>query len=329
LHFPPSESDLPVAEGEEEVDKFIELNPYLIPELDMKVQEIFVSTVNHGRWDISLRQNVDDFNNPYTLIKINDADSKASYINGDVWWRYSNDRHVTEIKNMRINSYDLAATQKAFRQPEAVESKKARFIADVNWQGTPLFFNFKTLSGQVDIKIKDGVFVNENAGAINAFGVLNVDSITRRLKLDFSDLYQEGVAFDIMKAKVDIRNGLMKFKEPLWVDGPSAKFQLSGTTNLVTGELDQKLIVTFPITSSLPLVAVLAGFTPQVAGAIYITEKLIGEELEKFSSASYTLKGNWSQPELKIDQAFDNEVDGQESRGLGDRILDIFGLGDD
>ena len=47
------------------MDKFIDLNPYLIPELDMKVEEIFASTVNHGRWDISLRQNIDDFNNHY------------------------------------------------------------------------------------------------------------------------------------------------------------------------------------------------------------------------------------------------------------------------
>ena len=89
------------------------------------------------------------------------------------------------------------------------------------------------------------------------------------------------------------------------------------------------MIVTFPITSSLPVVAVLAGLAPPIAGAIYVTEKLIGEELEKFTSASYTITGTLEDPKLKIDQAFDNELEGKETRSFSNRFLDIFGLGDD
>jgi uncharacterized protein YhdP len=74
-------------------------------------------------------------------------------------------------------------------------------------------------------------------------------------------------------------------------------------------------------------VAVLAGFAPQIAGAIYVTEKLIGEELEQFTSASYTVSGTIEDPDMKIDQAFDNTLEGKESRSFKDRVLDIFGLG--
>ena len=87
--------------------------------------------------------------------------------------------------------------------------------------------------------------------------------------------------------------------------------------------------MTFPIASSLPLVAVLAGLAPTIAGAIYVTEKLIGEELEKFTSASYSVTGTIENPKLTIEQAFDNELEGEKSRSIGNRILDIFGLGDD
>ena len=147
--------------------------------------------------------------------------------------------------------------------------------------------------------------------------------------LDFSDLYESGVAFDLMKSRLSIEDGLITFVEPLWIDGPSAKFQTRGTVNLVTEELDQQLIVTFPITSSLPLVAVLAGLAPQVAASIYVTEKLIGEELEQFTSARYNVSGTITEPKMKIDQAFNNELEGKESKSFTDRILNIFGIGDD
>ena len=149
------------------------------------------------------------------------------------------------------------------------------------------------------------------------------------MQLDFSDLYEQGVVFDVLKTRLSFDNGIATFVDSLWIDGPSAKFQSSGQVNFNTEEIDQKLVVTFPITSSLPLVAVLAGLAPQIAGAIYVTEKLIGEELEQFTSASYTVSGTIENPKMKIDQAFDNELEGKESRSFKNRFLDIFGLGDD
>lgn len=137
------------------------------------------------------------------------------------------------------------------------------------------------------------------------------------------------MAFDVLRTRLVIENGLITFADPILIDGPSAKFQSTGWVDMNTEELKQKLIVTFPITTSLPLVAVLAGFAPQVAGAIYVTEKLIGEELERFSSASYTVDGTIQNPKMTLDRAFDNDIKGKESRSFKNRFLDIFGLGDD
>jgi uncharacterized protein YhdP len=116
------------------------------------------------------------------------------------------------------------------------------------------------------------------------------------------------------------------------MDGPGGKFLTSGSTNLNTETLDMKLAVTFPVSSTLPMVALLAGLAPPVAASIYVTEKLIGDELARFTSASYDLKGTWEKPDLKINQAFDDKVDGKKSRSLLERfksIFYIFGGGDD
>jgi len=327
IHMPITEND-PNKDikfgAKETVDPLAAFDPKWIPSLDMKVKEVFLGTSNFGRWDMTMRQQ-----ELFTQIQVKDSFSKSMVMKGDINWSKDDDGHKTHLNLFRMSSKNLGDAQRAFRKAASIEAEKSRFDVDVHWQGSPAGFNYGSLNGFAKINIKDGVLVSDNAGALKAFGVLNFNSISRRLQLDFSDLYEEGVVFDILKTRLSFENGISTFADPLLIDGPSAKFQASGLINFNTDEIDQKLVVTFPITSSLPLVAVLAGLAPQIAGAIYVTEKLIGEELEQFTSASYAVTGTIENPKMEIDSAFDNEFDGKESRSFKDRFLDIFGLGDD
>ncbi|MFT4777308.1 MAG: hypothetical protein ACI9B7_001687 [Oleispira sp.] len=306
------------------LDPLQNFDPTLIPDIDVKVAEVFLGTNNYGRWDMTTRQEYG-----LTRIHVKDSLMKNLTIKGDVDWRKDGQGHSTHLNLLRIQSENLGDSQRAFRKVASIEAKNTNIDVDLKWQGSPLGFNYESLNGLAKVSIKKGLLVSDNTGALKAFGVLNFNSISRRLQLDFSDLYESGVAFDILKTRLSLTNGIATFVDPLLINGPSAKFQSSGTINLNNEKIDQKLVVTFPITSSLPLVAVLAGFAPQIAGAIYVTEKLIGEELEQFTSASYTVTGTIEDPKMKIDQAFDNELEGKESRSFKNRFLDIFGLGDD
>lgn len=326
IHMPVSanaEEDIRFG-GEGTVDTLVDFDPAWIPRLDLKVAEVYLGTSNFGRWDLSIRQ-IDAI----TKITVHDSDSKHLTMKGDIDWSKDENGHKTHLNLFRISSKNLGDAQRAFRKVASVESSNAKFDLDLTWQGSPVAFNYASLNGLAKVSIKEGLLASDNAGALRAFGVLNFASISRRLKLDFSDLYEQGVAFDVLRTRLVIEDGLITFADPILIDGPSAKFQSTGWVNMNTEELNQKLIVTFPITTSLPLVAVLAGFAPQVAGAIYVTEKLIGEELERFTSASYTVDGTIQNPKMTLDKAFDNDVKGKESRSFKNRFLDIFGLGDD
>jgi uncharacterized protein (TIGR02099 family) len=304
------------------IDPLQKIDPLLIPSIDMKVAEVFLGASNFGRWDMTLRQE-----EGLTRIHVKDSLTKHLTIKGDIDWRKNAQGHSTHLNLLRIQSESLGNSQRAFRKVASIEAKNTKIDVDLTWQGSPAGFNYNTLNGLAKVSIKKGLLINDNTGALKAFGVLNFNSISRRLQLDFSDLYESGVVFDILKTRMSFKDGVATLVDPLWIDGPSAKFQSSGTVNFNTDAINQKLVITFPITSSLPLVAVLAGLAPQIAGAIYVTEKLIGEELEQFTSASYTVSGTIEDPEMKIDQAFDNTLEGKESRSFKDRVLDIFGLG--
>jgi len=302
-------------------DALKEMVPGDLLPMTLNMKEFFIGSRNFGRWNMSSKPVEEGI-----AVSILDSDLKGLKLTGDFRWLLHDGKHETRIDLLNIKSRNLARVQKAFRQEVILEGDKMSTAARFSWQGSPMAFNTQTLDGLVSLKVENGTWKTEGAGALKAFGALNFSSISRRLKLDFSDLYQTGLAFDVMRAKANIEKGVLTFAEPLMVDGPGAKFLASGSTNLNDESLDMKFAVTFPVTDTLPLVAVLAGFAPQVAGAIYVTEKLIGDELEQFTSASYDVRGTWNKPDMNIRGAFDNEVDGKRVRSFKERFLSIFGL---
>lgn len=306
------------------VDPMAEFIPADVSAMDITIQELYYGTRNFGRWQATTRPIPSGLS-----LQVLDSDMKGIKLQGTLDWVLREGQHATRMTEFDVSASKVADIQRAFRLQPVVEGDRLTGKFSLDWIGSPAGFDTETLNGKANFRITDGRVNAEGAAALKAFGALNFNSIFRRLRLDFSDLVGSGLAFDTMKGAASIEQGVLTLSEPITVDGPGGKFLTSGMTNLNTTELDMKLAVTFPVTNTLPLVAVLAGFAPPVAASIYVTERLIGDELERFTSASYTISGTWEEPDVKLNKAFDNDVEGKKSRGFMDRVLSIFGLGGD
>ena len=305
-------------------DPLEDVLPTDVVAMDVELQELYMGTRNLGYWQLNSRP-------LHNGVRVNflNTDMKGLHITGPMDWTWQNGVHHTDISGLELRATNVEEVQKAFRQQAIVKGKEMDSQVNLGWAGSPLGFNTQTLNGNIAMRVKDGSVDLEGAAAMRAVGALNVNSIFRRLRLDFTDVVNSGMAFDTLKGKADIVDGVMTLTEPVTLEGPGGKLLIAGMTDLNTGELDMKLAVTFPITGTLPLVAVLAGFAPPVAASIYVTERLVGDELERFTSASYSIKGTVSQPDVQLNKAFDNSVEGKTSRSFLDRFLSIFGLKND
>ncbi|MCL4748390.1 MAG: hypothetical protein KJZ83_23700, partial [Burkholderiaceae bacterium] len=67
---------------------------------------------------------------------------------------------------------------------------------DLNWRGSPLAIDYPSLAGEMKIKLGKGQFLKTDPGIAKLIGVLNLQSLPRRLTLDFRDVFAEGFAFD-------------------------------------------------------------------------------------------------------------------------------------
>lgn len=311
---------------EPQQDLFTGLDPSQIPAMNLKVDEIFVGPTNYGRWSLNL-----DSDEQHIFVNNIDGFIKKLSVKGSAQWQKArSDQVQLTAVDLKLTSNDVEGMQAAWRAKPVMDADSAEAQLIVNWQGSPLQFNNETLNGSASIRLRDGLFMETgDTGALNAFGILNFAAIGRRLRLDFSDLYESGIHFDSVDAKANIDNGVIKIVDTLDINGPSADFSASGTVNLNSKELNQQLSVTFPVTSSLPFVAILAGFAPPVAASLFFGEKIVGDEIEKFTSATYDVKGTWDKPKLTLRKRFDNEIEGKQDKGFWYRMKRFFGLGEE
>ena len=334
FHWPAIETDERFAkDSEKDEDLLANVKPHEFPELELNVDEIYIGNTNYGRWNMMVEPLAQG-------VKFKNIDGfiKELAVKGSVHWikptlsiakqAHLGKKEFTEI-NLALSSRNLAGIQAAWRSKPAVEAKRSNVNLNVNWPASPASFDIKKAKGDMAIHLKDGRFLEAGeASALSAFGILNFSSIGRRLRLDFTDVYESGLHFDDVKGKATIEDGLITIVDTLNVDGPSAKFSASGTVNTLNKELDQELAVTFPLSSTLPFVAILAGFAPPVAASLFVGERLVGDEIERFTSATYKLTGSWDEPSLKLKKRFDNDIEGKKDKTFWHRMKDVFGVGD-
>ena len=75
------------------------------------------------------------------------------------------------------------------------------------------------MTGQINLNVESGQFLKADPGLAKLLGVLSLQSLPRRLTLDFRDVFSEGFAFDwdsdIMKPLGigRVYNRLMRFAQ--------------------------------------------------------------------------------------------------------------------
>ena len=180
------------------------------------------------------------------------------------------------------------------------DAKDGNIKFNLRWLGSPMKFQLKTLEGDAAINVKDGVIPLSGDSAKNGLGkvltLFSAQSIQRRLQLNFSDLGENGYSFNSLISTMHFQGGNAKVETGAF-DGPEAKIGFTGRLGLVKQDYDLYLVVTPYVTSSLPLIATLAG-GPIAGVATYAFDKIAASSIAKFTSYKYLLRGPWTQPQL-------------------------------
>ena len=120
----------------------------------------------------------------------------------------------------------------------------------------------------------------------------------------------KGLSFDSIHARTRLDEGALRFLEPAELKGSGADFKIGGSVNLVDGLMnDNEMIVTLPISDSLPWYAFYISLANPAAGlAVLAGQQALKKQIKQLSSAKYQISGSWDDPQVKLVGIWDDDV---------------------
>ncbi len=142
----------------------------------------------------------------------------------------------TSLKGL-FTSYNIGDTLVRFDYPSPIRESSGDIQYDLSWPDVPYQFSLSKASGDATLKFSKGRIIGADPGMSRMFGLLNIESIAKRVKLDFSDLSSKGFAFDSMRGSFQFQKGL-GVTQGLIINGSSARIELRGEMNFANKQVD-------------------------------------------------------------------------------------------
>jgi uncharacterized protein (TIGR02099 family) len=279
------------SEGDNKTD------PGRIPRFNIKIDDFNYDDLNLG--ELSL--NTSPINNGISIDTIQFIKPDLQ-ISGVGRWIKENGINNTEF-NLDLHADQLAAMLETFGYSKAaVEKGETSINLDASWSGTPMDFSLGNVNGTLNIDITKGQFLDLKQKAGRLFGLLSLQTLPRRLALDFTDLFSKGFPFDKIGGVFFLENG-NAYTNNLVMRGPPADIIVTGRTGIQEQDYDQIVTVTPQVSDSLPVASALFGPIGMGIGAvIFLAGEMfesIPKQIDKILRYQYSITGSWDDPVIE------------------------------
>ncbi len=258
------------------------------PALDVMADNFQIGDKQLGKLILNAYENNDD----WVIQKLNITNGDST-LNAEGTWQNWIRRPNTNIK-FKLASDNIGKTLKRFGQPDMVKGGEAEMSGQLQWPGSPHEFDTGALSGTFTLDAKKGQILKVQPGVGRLLGLLSLQSLPRRLTLDFRDLFSEGFAFDKISATAQINNGILRSND-FFMTGPAAEASIKGETNLKTETQNLNIKVAPHVSDTLSLAALAGG--PIAGAAAFVAQKLLKDPFNKIASTEYVIVGTWNNPQ--------------------------------
>ena len=237
-------------------------------------------------------------------------------------YRYSEAENLSRL-NLNLNSRKVSKVAEFFELNQGFSGKKGVVDASIFWEGGVECYQLDSVEGGIKFKLENGAIDDIEPGIARLIGLLSIESLVRRLKLDLKDVTNKGLVYDEIKGSANFDKGILNLSE-LKLKSPSAKGEIKGAVDTNNETFDLEAKITPKIGATVPTIAALAGnANPLVALAIYSVMKVIPGINENLVTYEYDVTGSWDKPKIKLKDSNEKAKEAGEDFGSSDgSILD-------
>jgi uncharacterized protein YhdP len=220
-----------------------------------------------------------------------DAKNEDGTLESTGRWRLSPTQPDTSVE-FKLSARSIEKFLARAGYPDTVRRGSANLSGNLSWNGTPFTIAYPTLAGGLKLDAASGQFVKLEPGVGRLLGVLSLQSLPRRITLDF----REGFAFDSITGQFAITRGILDTKD-LQIQGPSAKVLMSGAVDLAAETQDLKVRVQPAVGDSIAIGAMIAN--PIAGAVVWAAQKILKDPIDQAFAFEYAVTGSWADPKVE------------------------------
>ncbi len=268
------------------------MDPRDVPALDIRIDDFRYLKSRFGMLRLETTRVADGLRIEQLVLKPRSTTMTAR----GGWYMRGKQQHSN--LQMHLKSSNIGRTLKTLDYVGGIDKGKGTVDIELKWPGSFVEMDVGRIQGMLKISLKDGYVLDIEPGAGGRlFGMLSIQTLPRRLLLDFSDVFKKGFGFDRLKGRFSIEDG-DAYTNNFYMDGPAARIDISGRIGLEQQDYDQLVTVTPHVGESLPMIGILTA-TPQVGAIVLAIQKLFKPAIDNVTRNQYTITGSWDAPEIK------------------------------
>jgi uncharacterized protein (TIGR02099 family) len=259
-----------------------------IPSINLNMKDVWVQGRQVGSINGVLRRE----NHNLTLDHLNVV-SKDAKLSLSGQWQLAGAKNYTHFR-LHLQGKNSSRLMAMFGVKGGIHDSPFDTNLALSWAGTPWAIVRNSVNGTLNTELGEGVISGVGNGATRLLGFFSLDSLIRRLKLDFSDLSDDGFAFDRIKGSAIVQNGIVSTHD-VTMKSPVGDLNLTGDINLNTEKINAKAVFVPDLASGLPTLVAFA-VAPQSALYVLAASTLLAPFIDVFTQIHYAIEGNMFAP---------------------------------
>lgn len=260
-----------------------------LPALDLTFDRIVWSGKDFGQVKVAAENRGGNWNASFTV------QNEDATLSGEGRWRPDSNGADTAV-DFKLSVKSMEKLLGRVGYVNAVRRGNGTLEGRLAWSGPPQSIDYPSLTGNVKFQLKDGQFNKMEPGVGRLLGIISLQSLPRRITLDFRDIFSEGFAFDNIEGSAVVNKGILDTRD-LEIKGPAALVAMQGTVDLAKETQNLRVRVQPALGESVTTGLVLAN--PAVGAAYWVANKLFGRPLDQMFAFEYAVSGAWADPKVE------------------------------
>jgi uncharacterized protein YhdP len=281
-----------------QVAQLLDAPPRDVPGVDVIADHFELGGKALGRLELSAINGGTAAQPVWNLQKLELSTPEAKMSASGSWQREPGQSGRTMAMNFGLDFSNAGALLARLGIPDALRGGQGRLEGELAWRGSPFAIHYPTLGGQLKLNTSKGQFLKASAGAGRLLGVLSLQSLPRRITLDFRDVFSEGFAFDSVTATAQLKAGVLSTSD-FRMRGANANVLIEGSIDVGRETQDLRVLVLPEINAGSASLAYALLANPAIGLGTFLAQLLLRDPLAKAFSFEYDVTGTWADPQVK------------------------------